>query len=707
VQRPGVPVVQGTGRNAIDSFVAAEREKRGLSAVGEAAKGVLLRRVYLDLIGLSPTPAEVEAFEGDESPGAYEKVVDRLLADPRYGERWGRHWMDVWRYSDWAGWTDGGQIRDSQPHIWHWRDWIVESLNKDMGYGQMVVEMLAADELMPEDEDALRATGFLARNYKMLSREQWLEDTVNHTSKAFLGLTMHCAKCHDHKFDPISQVEYYQMRAIFEPHQVRLDRVVGEADTKKNGLPRVYDADVDVVTNFYIRGDERRPDKEKTIVPGVPKCVGGALQIEAKGLPKLAAHPDRRGFVVQETVAASGRAVADARKLVEAAKGDKRIEAESNLAAMEARHAALLAVIGVEKLEDAGKKDSVEWKQAAADAVAAQRRAGMLEAVHNLLVAQHGQAAAKNEKEIAAAKVKIGEAEKAVVKAGAELNGAATVAYKPRGTNDFPEKTSGRRLAFARWITDSRNPLTARVAMNHIWLRHFGQAIVPSVMDFGAGGRAATHPQLLDWLAAEFMANGWKMKPMHRLIVTSSTYRMASTPNAANSKIDADDIYYWRMPSRRMEAEVVRDNVLYASGQLDLTMGGPDIDHKLALASRRRSIYLQIAAEKEAEFLKVFDSPSVTECYERRPSVMPQQALALSNSELVLRESRTLTGKLAKEVGEDNDKFVGRAYMQVLSRRPKEEELKVCREFLAERGAKGRENLVLVLFNHNDFVTIR
>lgn len=702
-----MPEVREAGRNPIDRFVAAEREARGLLADGEATKDVLLRRVYLDLIGLAPTPEEVEAFEKDESAGAYEKVVDRLLADPRYGERWGRHWMDVWRYSDWAGWTDGGQIRDSQPHIWHWRDWIVESLNKDMGYNQMVVEMLAADELMPEDEDALRATGFLARNFKMLSREQWLEDTVNHTSKAFLGLTMHCAKCHDHKFDPISQQEYYEMRAIFEPHQVRLDRVVGEADTKKNGVPRVYDADLGVVTYLYNRGDERRPNKELTIVPGVPKCVGGTLQIEAKGLPKLAAHPDRRGFVIQETIAASERAVADARKAVEAAKGEKKVESESNLAASEARHAALLAVIGAEKLEDAGKKDSAEWKQAASDAVTAQRRAGMLEAVNNLLVAQHGQAAAKNEKEIAAAKVKVGEAEKAVVKASTELNAAVTTAYKPRGTNDFPEKTSGRRLAFARWVADQKNPLTARVAMNHIWLRHFGQAIVPSVMDFGAGGRAATHPKLLDWLAAEFMASGWKMKPIHRMIVTSGTYRMASTPNAANSKIDADDIYYWRMPSRRMEAEVVRDNVLYASGQLDLTMGGPDIDHKLALASRRRSIYLQIAAEKEAEFLKVFDSPSVTECYERRPSVMPQQALAMSNSELVLRESRTLTGKLAKEVGEDNNQFVRRAYMTILSRRPKEEELKVCREFLAAGGTKGRENLVLVLFNHNDFVTIR
>src|SRR5204862_6883381 len=208
-----------------------------------ASKEVLLRRIYLDLIGLSPTPEEQSAFLNDRSPRAYEKVVDSLLDDPRYGERWGRHWMDVWRYSDWAGWSGGNQIRDSKPHIWKWRDWIVESLNADKGYDQMIVEMLAGDELAPEGANILRATGFLVRNYKMLSREQWLEDTVKHTSQAFLGVTLGCAKCHDHMFDPISQAEYYQIRAVFEPHQVRTDRIPGQLDTAKDGLVRVYDTE--------------------------------------------------------------------------------------------------------------------------------------------------------------------------------------------------------------------------------------------------------------------------------------------------------------------------------------------------------------------------------------------------------------------------------------------------------------------------------
>jgi hypothetical protein len=223
VQRPTVPKVKNPDwvRTPIDAFIAAEHEERGLTPRPLTNKAVLLRRVYLDLIGLSPTPEEQQAFEDDHSSDAYEKVVDRLLSDPRYGERWGRHWMDVWRYSDWAGWTDGKQVRDSQRHIWRWRDWIVDSLNEDKGYDQMVVQMLAADELTPDDTNALRATGFLVRNYKMLSREQWLEDTVKHTSQAFLGVTLGCAKCHDHMTDPILQTDYYQVRAIFEPHQVR------------------------------------------------------------------------------------------------------------------------------------------------------------------------------------------------------------------------------------------------------------------------------------------------------------------------------------------------------------------------------------------------------------------------------------------------------------------------------------------------------
>ncbi len=792
VKMPPVPKVKNSrwARNPIDAFIAAEQESRKLKPRPEAAREILLRRVYLDLIGLSPTPEEQADFARDDSPDAYEKVVERLLNDPRHGERWGRHWMDVWRYSDWAGWTDGGQVRDSKPHIWRWRDWIVESLNRDKGYDRMVVEMLAADELAPEDTDALRATGFLVRNYKMLSREQWLEDTVKHTSQAFLGVTMGCAKCHDHMFDPISQNEYYRLRAVFEPHQVRTDRIPGQLDTAKDGLVRVFDTDTNAPTYFFSRGDERKPDTNQIMLSAVPVAFGGSgsaegkLNVESVKLPRLSAFPDKREFVVKETIAASEKDLADASKAFEEAErkhakayADQGNTSATNLVAARRqldelqaklsvatnRHDALLAVLHAERLEDLGQKDTEQWKQAATTASAAQRKISVAEAVQKLMLARHAEseaqskaeaaaqatnapasppdtkpsdeklaarkkAAEKTAKDLEAAKKKTTEAEKALADAETELKAAPSVAFKPRPADKFPTVSTGRRLAFARWVADENNPLTARVAMNHLWLRHFGRGIVPTPADFGGNGRPATHPQLLDWLAAQFMAEGWSMKAMHRLMVTSGTYRMASTPDEANARIDPDNIYLWRMPSRRMEAEAVRDNVLYVCGHLDATMGGPEVDHKLGLESKRRSLYLRQAAEKEVEFLKIFDGPSVTECYERKPSVVPQQALALANSELTLNYARLLAASIPSEAADEE--FIAQVFRRVLARAPTADELRHCVGFLRQPAAvksatdsvtpistqptvtkpgasNARRNLVLVLFNHNDFVTIR
>src|SRR5262245_41484237 len=308
VKRPPVPEVKNTAwvRNPIDAFLAAEHESHGLTPRPEAPRAILLRRVYLDLIGLPPTPEELHAFLEDQSPDAYEKVVDRLVASPQYGERWGRHWMDVWRYSDWAGY--GPQVRDSQPHIWQWRDWIVESLNPDKGYDRMVVEMLAGDELAPDDPATLRATGYLVRNYKLLSREKWMQDTVEHTAQAFLGITLGCARCHDHMYDPILQKEYYAVRAVFEPHNVRTDRLPGQPDLKKDGLPRAFDANPSAPTYLFLRGDDRMPDKTP-LAPGVPEFLGGSLgPITPVPLPRSAYAPDSRDFVLDETRSAARQA---------------------------------------------------------------------------------------------------------------------------------------------------------------------------------------------------------------------------------------------------------------------------------------------------------------------------------------------------------------------------------------------------------------
>src|SRR5262249_54958315 len=267
-------------------------------------KHVLLRRIYLDLIGLPPTREELHAFLADESPDAYEKVVDRLLSSPQYGERWGRHWMDVWRYADWAGY--GAEVRDSQKHIWRWRDWIIESLNQDKGYARMVQEMLAGDELEPTNPDVLRATGFLARNWYKFNRNVWLDNTVEHTAKAFLGVTLNCARCHDHMFDPISQKEYYSFRAFFEPHDVRTDRLPGQPDLSKDGIPRAFDAQLTTPTFLFVRGNEANPDKTTALTPGVPAALGGRpLDVKPVPLPLSASVPDKRDFVVAESLAAA------------------------------------------------------------------------------------------------------------------------------------------------------------------------------------------------------------------------------------------------------------------------------------------------------------------------------------------------------------------------------------------------------------------
>jgi hypothetical protein len=246
--------------------------------------------------------------------------------------------------------------------------------------------------------------------------------------------------------------------------------------------------------------------------------------------------------------------------------------------------------------------------------------------------------------------------------------------------------------------------------VNHIWLRHFGRGLVPTPTDFGANGRPPSHPALVDWLAAEMMANGWSMRSLHRAIVTSGIYRMASTGDAANEAVDPDNVYLWRAPARRMEAELVRDNLLHVTGDLDPAMGGPEIDHQLGLKSKRRSLYLRLAAEKEVEFLGVFDGPSVNECYERHTTVVPQQALAMANSSLTRDQALRLSERLSRQTGGDAPAFVRQAFQCVLARPATEPETRLCVEFLTRDDVpipRAREHLIQVLLNHNDFVSIR
>ena len=319
IERPALPPAasRGAADNPIDAFLAAEHQRRGLRALSPADRNVLLRRVTLDLTGLPPTRGELHAFLADDSENAYDKVVERLLASPSYGERWGRHWMDVWRYSDWYGRRAVPDVMNSYSQIWRWRDWIVQSLNKDKGYDRMVVEMLAADEIAPDDADAIVATGFVVRNWYKWNYDVWMKDLVEHTGKAFLGLTFNCAQCHDHKYDPISQEEYFRFRAFFEPLELRHDRVPGEPDPgafKKyvyaesygpiaSGMVRIFDEKLDAQTFMFAGGDARNKMEGKPpVMPGAPAAFGGdRMKIEPVILaptswyPRPASlHPARR-----------------------------------------------------------------------------------------------------------------------------------------------------------------------------------------------------------------------------------------------------------------------------------------------------------------------------------------------------------------------------------------------------------------------------
>ena len=784
-QRPlkgRIPDVSGgpEPRNPIDGFLAAHYERHSLTAAAPADRDVWLRRVYFDLIGLPPTREERQRFLDDSTGNACEHVVDRLLSSPRYGERWGRHWMDVWRYTDWSGLDN--KRRHSQKHIWRWRDWIIESLNADKGYDRMVMEMLAGDELDPENPDTVRATGFLARNWYLYNRNFWLDDIIEHTSKGFLGLTLNCARCHEHKYDPISHEDYYRFRAFFEPHDVRLDQIGMQTDLEKDGLPRVYDADPQMPTYRFVRGEETRPDRDHPISPDIPTVLGTVEgTIRPVALPVEAYFPALRPEARQAAVAEADSAVDVARRqLVEAqnhlstvgrktgnisSSGHRTADSgQGSVKRNESRRATELTVAGAER-ELAVARKMVMVAQADRSALRAVlesdlaeffdeshseskrdelAREALLEKFHaekqraelNLMLAKNALAAATEvmdaditvaQKRITAAQDKVAEeAEKLVMlnKQPGQVSAGALHAGVV-----YPAISTGRRLALARWVADERNPLTARVAVNHIWARHFGMPLVDSVFDFGLRTNQPVHHRLLDWLSVEFMEHSWSMKYLHRLIVTSSAYRMqslSSSATQAESRIDSPNHTVSPVRSRRMEAEVIRDTLICLAERLDLTMGGPDLPITDADAGTRRSLWYRYSRDHQIKFLTVFDPASVEECYRRRHSIVPQQALAMSNSGMVLTRGRQLAERITDEVGSvkvaaAEEAFIDSAFERVLGRGPTPSERTACitalQEFAATSAGSGmssaliyqraRANLVHVLLNHHDFITIR
>jgi hypothetical protein len=734
-------------RNPIDAFLEHARESRQLTPQPEAPRALLIRRLYLDLIGLPPTEPERTALLADPTQDWYERLVDRLLDDPRHGERWARHWMDIWRYSD--PWGLGEQHRNSQKHLWHWRDWIVESLNRDLPYDEMLRLMLAADELHPTDPDRLRATGFLARNYFLFNRNQWMDETVEHVGKGFLGITLNCAKCHDHKYDPFPQTDYYRLRAVFEPYHARLDVLPGEPDLDRNGLPRVYDRTLDTPTWRFVRGQENAPDKSAPMAPGVPALFTFAsFEPRPVSLPPEAWQPERRPWVFEAHLRAASNRTEAARvrrnetraRLGTNTNAEPQTElriAESQLAVAELDLLAITRRAAAQREQWLESADATHSRRAA---VIAERQLGVGrqqltvdEAELRLLRAAADKKDALS-KELTTARGKLAELTRtAAAEPGPDatftpLTGAAWTATrfldstKDDPTSEFPRTSTGRRTALARWITDPRNPLTARVAVNHLWNRHLGAPLAPVVFDLGRKSGTPPHAALIDWLASELVDHGWSLRHLHRLIVTSAAYRMDSSLRAAGDTAarDPDNQFWWRRTPIRLEGQVVRDAILALAGDLESQRGGPPVAPSAQEGSHRRSLYFYHSNNDRNLFLTTFDEALVKECYRREQSIVPQQSLALLNSRLVGDAAPRIAARLvAQSAATTDDAFIRQAFRELLGTDPSEAERTECRQSLDQwrqgiapapntpSNDRARSNLIWALLNHGDFVTLR
>ncbi|MCA9134514.1 MAG: DUF1553 domain-containing protein, partial [Planctomycetales bacterium] len=621
---------------------------------------------------------------------------------------------------------------------------------------------------------ALRATGYLARNFFLFNRNQWMEETVEHVGKSLLGLTFNCAKCHDHKYDPIEHTDFYKLRAFFEPYHVRMDMVPGELDLSRDGLPRVFDGILDAPTYRLIRGEEGNPDKSRLIPPGVPDFLAHIpLQIEPVALPPAAWQPERRPWVsenhlnaaraklrtaqaqqqtaqdkllreqatqhsekVAQQVAAKEVAAKEAAAKEAAAKeaaaaqpdqarqtvnrspgqaapdkavqektaqekvGQEKTAQEKAAQEQRAQQELHLANLQVElaQAELDGLQHRLQamrgaWENAPAAeqralvvaAITAERQVALLQTRSKLAEVQLrlSQAAADKreplEKELLTAQQAVAAAEEdlhAAVEPEASftpLSGSqwSATRFLSTGKDDppvtFPATSTGRRSALARWITDGNHPLTARVAVNHLWGRHLGEPLVATVFNFGRNGAPPTHPALLDWLAAELVDSGWSLKHVHRLIVNSATYRLSSSQAGGEINVarDPDNRYWWRRVPIRLESQIVRDSLLALEGSLETTLGGPPVTMAEQETSKRRSLYFFHSNNERNLFLSMFDEALVTDCYRREQSIVPQQALALTNSKLVLTAAEQIAQRLS--VAEDSPRqFINRAFRVLL-----------------------------------------
>ena len=731
IRRPAVPQMKARDqvRTPVDAFLLAALGRGQLSFSPEADKRALLRRAYFDLTGLPPTPEEAALFLADDSPGAYERLIERLLDSPHYGERWGRHWLDVAGYADSDGYTDADTPRE---FAYKYRDYVIRSFNEDKPFPQFIEEQLAGDEMLAGNYknlsraqiEKLAATGFLrmaadgtaqAAVVQDLARNQVIGDTLKIVSSSLLGLSVGCAQCHDHRYDPIPQADYYRLRAVFEP----------AFDWKS------WRAPAQRLVSLYTDDDRAQ-----------------AAQIEAEA-GKLAAEKEKK----------------QKDHIAEAL--EKHLREKFSEPLRESLRAAL---------QTAADKRTAEQKKLLGDNPSVN--------IHPGVLYQYNPKAAEELKGLDAtiAAVRARKTKEDFIQCLTEIPGQIPATFlfhrgdpkQPReriapggltilspanerleiADKDFALASTGRRWAWARWITSTNNPQTARVLVNRVWMHHFGRGLVGTPSDFGMTGERPTHPELLDWLASKFLEQGGSVKELHRIIMRSAAYRQTSSRNppdsaagpveAASSRqgrlaskqpspfaaaeprsmglskaeqIDPDNRLYWRWPIRRLDAEAVRDAILVASGAFDARMFGPPVpvredgvgqvvvgvdkkegDTKVPVVvpmggeEFRRSVYIEVRRSQPLAFLNSFDAPVMEVNCERRPSsTVATQALMLMNSEFILQQAGKFAQRLRSEAGPDRRQRIARAWEWAFSRPATEQELLESLQFLAQQAGASDE----------------
>ena len=720
VKRPAVPQIgnrQSAIGNPIDAFLAQKLTAQKLAFSPPADRATLLRRASFDLLGLPPSPAEVEAFEKDTSTDAYEKLLDRLLASPHYGERWGRHWLDIAGYADSDGYTDTDSVR-----LWAWqyRDYVIRSLNADKPFNEFIVEQLAGDELVkpphknlaPADVDKLTATGFLrmapdgtanAGVEQKTARNAVVADTIKVVSSSLLGVTVGCAQCHNHKHDPIPQADYYRLRAVFEPGfdlrtwrtpNARLVSLMSDEDRAKAAE---VEKDAKVI--------------ETARLAKLDEFINEVLEKELLKRTEELRAPLREAY----KTAAAKRTAAQVKLLKE--------------------HPTVMQL-------SAGSLYLYEQKKAD-ELLNLSDEAGKIRAKKppEQFIPVFSEVAIKDAKTELAPTFLFHRGDPDQPKQQLKP-GDLTILASLRAV-DLPEKdaslpTSGRRLAYARALTDGTHPLTSRVLVNRVWMHHFGRGIVVSPSDFGTLGERPTHPELLDWLASEFVAQGWSLKKLHRLVMTSAAYRQASayegasargsesgkaksgSPSHANTLTpsyltDPDNKLLSRYPIRRLDAEQLRDAQLTVSGKLNPKAGGAPVpimtdetgqvvvgvntDDTAGRPSGkfvglngeefRRSLYVQMRRSKPLGLMETFDAPRMEpNCELRNASTVAPQSLALMNGEFALAQAKFFAERVAKEAGDSTDESkVSRAWQLAFCRRPNSTEMTDALAFLGKQRA--------------------